>query len=879
MNRLFALVKIFLAVILVTALFVLPCAAYNNPIPFYNAQGVEMPMGDPFVMKYNGTYYAYGGGNCYRSTDLVNWTFVSTPFQGEHSENLYAPEVFHWNGRFYCLSCPNGTTNYLFKSDKPEGPFYAVSGDLGGDIDASLFKDDDGTVYLTHAGYQKLPLYRLGTPDGAWEYAATLPQTMSGMWTEGASIFKRNGLYYMTFTGNSVLDPAYRVEYALSESLTEGWTEPAQNVLLLSTEGETTALGHNSVVIGPDLDTYYLVYHNRYPDGTHSIDRGFNLQRVLWNGEKPVTAVYTAEAENPALPDFAYRPADGVQALTARWLSEKAAPAVFTAEYNLVPQTGDVLFGYADAQNFCRLAFSGQTMTFTRTAGGKTTARTYPLPQNTAPNTLQCVRVQQTAQTLCVYVDGALVAETDTVGGGNIGYSQGTTIGYTAFSGKALGNLDHTAEKYVNATYDAVLANQKTGCVTVDTNEAGNALRMTAGSRAAFTLKAPSLTHATLTLRGKTAANAVVNVYLNGKLFAEKVALGRSADYLTHIFRSAVFSRGNNTVAVEVVSGEWEFYELATRPEKTVADAVYTLDEPTPTLIDHEGESVYQNGKLSLTAVPSPKGDTFAKTVLGNTGWGDYSVEVTLSLLSTENNAEAGLFLRAANVSDGEASSFRFRRTWYKQAYYVCVTNGAVNLYKHNYGETLLKRYPTTADFTKEHTLKITAFGNVVEVYLDGKRILTHTDNDYPFTGGKCGLQVVNGTAAFDNLAVRAVNTATATTKTASSVTATTAPSSAAGVTTTTSRGKTTVTSKTAASITKTTSAVTTAGDTTQTAATTAAGNVDTTVPSSATTSVGTTTTSPAPAPTPARFPWAVVIVPVILGAGGVLWYVLARKR
>ncbi|MBQ8140547.1 MAG: family 43 glycosylhydrolase [Clostridia bacterium] len=744
--------------------FAISFSAYNNPIDFYNGNHTKMPMGDPFVMKYNGVYYCYtSGGNCYRSTNMVDWTYVGAVFVGEHTEYLYAPEVFHWNGAFYSISCPNGTTNYIFKSDKPEGPFTAISGELGGGIDGSLFRDDDGSIWFTTAAYNGIELYSMETPESTPQSVSKLPQSMSGMWTEGPSIFKRDGIYYMTFTGNHVLDQAYRVEYAVSDSVTSGWTEPKQNILLLSTSGETTALGHNSIVIGPDLDSYYIVYHNRYPDGTNVIDRGFNMQRILWNGDKPVVALNTGSAENPDLPDYEYRPSGGVEALGERVLSDKSAESIFTAEFNIVPDGTDILFSYVDERNYARISFTDNTILLDTIKDGQSVKTSKTLAKNTYLNKLQCVRVQQTERNLSVYLEGGLLIETDTVGGGRIGYdTENGTVGYMAFSNKALGNLDSEAEKYSCAVYDAVLANNADEFETVSAEESGDALLVKAGDKVRFDMLAQSKMTSTLTLRGRASENTVLNIYVNGVIAVENAEFASSGNYRTQAIRSLEIKSGELKLEVEVVSGEFEFYEISTAVENKVLEKSYSMSgKYVLGMSEQEGSTEFKYGKLYLTAEESPKGDCFGKNIMGGVGYGDYSVEVDIRMESTDNGAEAGIFLRSPNSSDGEASAFRFRRKWYKQCYYVCLTDGAVRLYKQNYGETLLAEFKTDADFTKERKLRLEADGAELTVYLDGDKILSYVDNDHPFMNGKFGIETVNCTASFDNLSIKSLTVKT----------------------------------------------------------------------------------------------------------------------
>lgn len=686
-------------------------------------------------------------------------------FTGEHSTNLYAPEVFYWNGAFYCISCPEGTTNYCFKSNSPEGPFTAISDALGGGIDGSLFRDDDGTIYFTHAEFGGIALYRMETPESEMVSLGKLSVSVSGMWTEGPGIFKRDGKYYMTYCGNHVLDPAYRVEYAVSDRVDAGWTEPEQNVLLLSTEGTLTGLGHNSMVIGPDLDTYYIIYHNRYPDGTKPIDRAMNIQPILWSGDRPVAASGESFGQDPALPTEEYRPTSGTESLSGQKLLERETGAVFTAEFNFVPATTKLLFGYRDEQNYCVLRFEGQTAILETVVNGTATTESTALPKNTATDVLQCVRVQQNENMLTISLAGGTLLETSPVTvGGKIGYrAENGTFGYTAFSGTVLGNYDAEVKKYPFQTYPATLFNQSVGGEIVSAEEPGNALLLNAGEKASYTISVSGShlfsDNVTLTLRGKATENTRFNIYLDDALFAESVAFSAGNGYRTEILCGLplIIKRGERKITVEVVCGSFEFYEFATAKETELLESRYNMDRRISAMSVHEGEGTYENGEFKLTAHESPKGDCFAKTILGSSGNTDYSVEVRLRLESTAKDAEAGVFLRSANESDGEACAFRFRRKWYQQCYYVCVKNGAVLLYKQDYGEELLKQYSTSADFTQSHLLKVSIRGCELTVWLDGVEIIRYTDDNHPFTNGRYGFKVVNGTAYYDDLTVTAL--------------------------------------------------------------------------------------------------------------------------
>jgi xylan 1,4-beta-xylosidase len=138
-------------------------------------------MRDPSIcLGPDGTYYLTGttegqnGIRIWRSKDLKEWkrldffwTYGESPWHQNYkkaSRPLWAPEIHYLKSTFWLTySMPTYTGEFkdsgsgLLKSTtgKPEGPYVDVSPDerIGDEIDASLFQDDDGTVYFVwHCG-------------------------------------------------------------------------------------------------------------------------------------------------------------------------------------------------------------------------------------------------------------------------------------------------------------------------------------------------------------------------------------------------------------------------------------------------------------------------------------------------------------------------------------------------------------------------------------------------------------------------------------------------------------------------------------------------------------------------------------------------------
>ena len=115
---------------------------------------------DPFIVVFEGVYYAYGTGWVYYKNttgDLASgWEgpvmCVEVPEDAE--TNFWAPEVHRYNGKFYMfstyLSKKTGHRGcFIAESDTPEGPFRMIS---GGHLTPKEWDCIDGTFYIDKEG-------------------------------------------------------------------------------------------------------------------------------------------------------------------------------------------------------------------------------------------------------------------------------------------------------------------------------------------------------------------------------------------------------------------------------------------------------------------------------------------------------------------------------------------------------------------------------------------------------------------------------------------------------------------------------------------------------------------------------------------------------
>jgi xylan 1,4-beta-xylosidase len=258
-----------------------PVKTYRNPLL------PDRIMADPFVLRLDGKYYLYPttdgrGYEVFVSDDLVHWERKARAFKDPRG-GCWAPEVFY-NQRgdrkfylYYTDNAPNATFGEMHKqigvavAESPLGPF-TDKGALAPDaIDADLFQDDDGRLYLYYvelAGGFKIfvqpmadPLTKEGErtviirPTEAWE-------KRSGEVTEGPFMLKHRGVYYLTYSGTGADSPDYGIGYATSKSPLGPFVKYSGNPIARR-GGNVLGPGHHCVVDGPD-GKLWLVYHQKW---------------------------------------------------------------------------------------------------------------------------------------------------------------------------------------------------------------------------------------------------------------------------------------------------------------------------------------------------------------------------------------------------------------------------------------------------------------------------------------------------------------------------------------------------------------------------------------------------------------------------------------
>lgn len=254
-------------------------------------RAIPITLGDPFIMLYEGVYYAYGtnhkdGIEVYSSDDLTKWSRVANGRMGLalHKDDVWAdkffwaPEVYYINGEFYMYYTADEHI-CVATSNSPTGPFVQdVKQPMFGSeksIDNSLFIDDDGTPYLFFV--------RLNDGNNIWiaeledDYKSIKSETMQhcfslsqpwenklGRVNEGPFINKHAGIYYMSYSANDYQSPFYGIGYATATTIMGAWTKSESNPILQKPK-DLVGTGHHSNFVDKNGDLR-VVFHSHNSD-------------------------------------------------------------------------------------------------------------------------------------------------------------------------------------------------------------------------------------------------------------------------------------------------------------------------------------------------------------------------------------------------------------------------------------------------------------------------------------------------------------------------------------------------------------------------------------------------------------------------------------
>lgn len=272
---------------------------------------------DPCILEYEGSYYVYPTGNGFSykamgSDNLIDWTGNVTPFNMPSGSpwkvwGLWAPEVEYIRGRFYLYyTAGSGDLSQqhigVADCDSPTGPFVDRSSSTPLIADVSIDAEclqDGPDLYLYYVRWN-------GSSLSTWVQKLLDPLTIdtsvparqcisaSAGWEatvdEGPSVFKRDGKYYMFYSGNYAHTANYAVGVATADNPLGPWTKQPEPLNPVFKRNDAVGLwgpGHGQNLIGPDGLGDWFVYHQKTEptdmlDGsTLNYRRRLTLDRVV----------------------------------------------------------------------------------------------------------------------------------------------------------------------------------------------------------------------------------------------------------------------------------------------------------------------------------------------------------------------------------------------------------------------------------------------------------------------------------------------------------------------------------------------------------------------------------------------------------------------
>ncbi|PWU61595.1 glycoside hydrolase family 43 [Micromonospora globispora] len=324
------------AAALAAALLVAGCGSGETPssttedVHVFTNPVIRSDAPDPQAIRVDESWYLFhtnsGGRNVpvLTSPDLVEWTeagdaLPELPGWADAGKN-WAPEAIELApDRFllyYTVADRSSGRQCVGRAvaDKPLGPYRDGStaplicqAELGGSIDASPYRDTDGSLWLlwkndgNAMGVDTWLWSQRLSPDGlrlVGEPTKLLKQTepWEGNLVEGPFFHRHDGRLFLFFAANAYDKDTYAEGYAVCESPTGPCVKAPENPIL-KTNAAASGPGHASIV-EKDGRTW-LLYHAWPPGQEGSTDPGRQvwLDEVVWQNGKPVVKGPTAEPQ------------------------------------------------------------------------------------------------------------------------------------------------------------------------------------------------------------------------------------------------------------------------------------------------------------------------------------------------------------------------------------------------------------------------------------------------------------------------------------------------------------------------------------------------------------------------------------------------------
>lgn len=211
---------------------------------------------------------------------------------------IWAPTVIDKDGKYYIIFAANNIMDeseigglYLGVSDDPLGPFVNVFEDgrpllnkiynRAQPIDAHLFADDDGEIYLYYGGWKHMMVCRMNKEMNGFEampepcFDGVARELTPADYVEAPYVMKIDGKYHLMYSTGRWGKGTYRVLAAVSDS-------PCGEFIyydeILAASDIADGPGHNSAFFFNG--EHYVAYHRRTIGDTYAHNRMLCIDRL-----------------------------------------------------------------------------------------------------------------------------------------------------------------------------------------------------------------------------------------------------------------------------------------------------------------------------------------------------------------------------------------------------------------------------------------------------------------------------------------------------------------------------------------------------------------------------------------------------------------------
>jgi hypothetical protein len=278
---------------------------------------------DPAPMMYNGRLYLYTSHDedvtvnnfftmndwrLYSTVDMVNWTDHGSPASYKTfswgTGDAWAPQGVARSGKVYLYVPINNSTGAkigVAVATSPEGPFTDAIGKAlvstgTGDIDPTVFVDDDGQAYL-YWGNPNLWYVKLNADMTSYTGSPTKTSlTTAGFGTrsntdratayeEGPWFYKRGSLYYIVYPSDGTPE---KISHTTSSGPLGPWTYRGD--IMAKQSGAGSSFTNHPGVIDYKGKSYFF-YHNAALPGGGGYKRSVCVEEFTYDADGSIPAI------------------------------------------------------------------------------------------------------------------------------------------------------------------------------------------------------------------------------------------------------------------------------------------------------------------------------------------------------------------------------------------------------------------------------------------------------------------------------------------------------------------------------------------------------------------------------------------------------------